>query len=246
MKLRVLVAFWLAAWLGVVALLTIIAPRWVEFYARLGFELPYLSLHTFQLAEAVSSPLGLAMTAATLALGLLPLRLAPRWQAAIVAWFGGGVFVAGGVAFFVWLGLELPLHTILWDLGPPGPFQRSIESRASFQLGRVIRELPRWLCTFVVVGTLPWLVFAGDTFRRPRGSLAIEARRALVLCALPALVLGSFAFAAGHLGYEPESLVVSPALAAAGTVVVVVYGATLWFRLRRPAPDTITAPSPPT
>lgn len=232
-------------------LVATIAPRWARFYELFGLELPWGTYRTLQAGQALGSPTGIFFVAVALGLGLLPLRLA-RGSPALAWWFGIGALVATCAGVFAWLLLEVPLASLHFSsFGPPSPFQLSLQARPGRYLAMLVFGLlPElgggWLCVVAPILAWRWVRATRQVSRSPRGSLPVEALRALVVCSLPALVLGTLAFAVGRLGYAHDGLVVAPSYAGAGTVALVVYGAALWLRLRRPSPEELSAPSPPT
>lgn len=248
-RLRVLVLCWLAAWIGAVALVATIAPRWARFYRDAGFELGWAVERTLQLGEVLGSPPGAILAALLLGLGLLPLRLA-RGSPALAWWFGGGALVAVVLGVLAWLLLETPLVNIHWNLGPATPFQLAIRARpgrflATLVFG-VLFAVPPGVWLLGLALAWGWLRKAIAVHRLPRGPLGEEVVRAFALSWFPMLVLGTLAGKAGRMADVPDVLLVPPPFAAAGTVVVVLYLAALGLRLQRPAPDDVSAPSPPT
>lgn len=214
----------------------VLRALWLDFYERLGVELPWATALLFRSADALRAGWGVLALLAALALVLGPVRVVPR-SAALRPWLRLSLAQCALLGLTMWGVIELPLLTL----------QRCLCDKSLLGLA----DGPRSRAVALVVMTAPlaslvvglaqagaWIRLAIDAVPLPRGSLALEAGRAVQIAGLPALALGTLAYALVDEWRlrPPAFLLVSPALAVTGTVVLATFGAAFAMRLRRASP----------
>jgi hypothetical protein len=231
---------WTAAWIALAILVAAITGPWMALYSSMGVELPWVTTYVVRAGDALRGPLGWFVLAPVLALGLLPLRMGTG-QEPYRRWLLLGIGQAGLAAVLVWGALELPRLELRSgfttnedgdevSLNPPPRDVGQMVAYAGVLLAPIVLSV-----AFVQV--FAWLMLSRDVLLLRRADVSTEAMRAVVIATVPALgaAIGAYALVEDLRAGPSTGLVVEPSLAAAGTAVLVVYGAALWFRLRRPS-----------
>jgi hypothetical protein len=214
----------------------VLRALWLDFYERLGVELPRATALVFQTGDALRAGWGLLVLLAALALVLGPVRVVPR-SAALRPWLRLSLAQCALLGLAMWGAIELPLLTL----------QRCLCDKSLLELA----DGPRSTAVALVLMTAPlaslvvglgqagaWIRLAIDAVPLARGTLPLEAGRAVQIAGLPALALGTLTYALLDEWRlrPPAFLLVSPAVAVTGTVVVATFGAALSMRLRHASP----------
>ncbi len=230
-RLRVLAVVWFAAWVIVLAGVTLAS---VQYEAKFKFvDLPWAGSLLFDACRGTLAGPGVAVAAAALALGLVPLRAVPD-AAALRRWFILGLVQSIVFGVFAWASFEQPLN---WcpQLGPPPTAWREDDEQRRWILILLLRVAYPLVLLLAVAQAQAWASLGREACRLPRGETSAEASRAVVIALLPAVALASVAaLVVAELGVAPPAwaLVEAP-VAAAGTTLLVSYAAVLAWRLRR-------------
>lgn len=209
---------------------------WLDFYERLGVELPRATTLVFQISDALRAGWGILVLLAALALVLGPVRVVPR-SSALRPWLWLSLAQCALLGLAMCGAIELPLVTLQRCLCDHGPWSVGDDARSRV----VVVALMTAPLASLVVGLAQagaWIQLAIDAVPLPRGSHLLEAGRAVQLAALPALALGTLTYALmdGWRLRPPAFLLVSPAVAVTGTVVLATFGVAFAMRLRRASP----------
>lgn len=230
---------WAAAWVALAILTAAIVGPWMALYASMGVELPWITSLVVDVGDALRGPVGWLALAPVLALGLLPLRMGTGNEP-YRRWLLLGIAQAGLAALLVWGALELPRLELRSGLVQNEDGSVSTLNEPPRDIGQTmayaaIAIAPLMLgVTFVQV--FAWLVLSRDVLRLRRAEMGTEAQRAVVIATVPGIgaAIGAYSVVDELRAGPSTGLVVAPSLAAAGTALLIVYGAVLWFRLRRP------------
>lgn len=232
-RARRLVALLLAGWgcLGLeVAVLTILRSFVLQ---KHQVELPWATRAVFSLGVSLWLGFGWVALGLGAALLVLPARVVPGSRH-LRTYLGLGIAQVVLLGVCVWLAVELPtieLERFLTDGGPSAQAALDAHRRLLLDISVVF---PATLCV-TLVQAVAWLLLSIDALRLPPARARAEALRAVMISALPIVVVSPLV---GLVVFElrlasPEGLLMPPALAAAGTTALAIFGAALALRLRR-------------
>lgn len=229
---------WTAAWLALASLTAGIVGPWMDFYAAGSIELPWITLVAVTMGEALRSPIGWFVLAALLVLGLLPLHLGVGGREHQV-WLRLGIVQAGAAALLLWAALELPLAPlkVTFQTDAAREAYEAARPRPPLDLvGRSALFTAPAVFLLVCAQVAAWIKMSVRVASLPRVEHDEEALRAIVVAVLPgaALAIGAYSLVEDLRPAPSEGLLVDPSLAAAGTAVLVTYGAALLHRIWGP------------
>lgn len=217
----------MVAWSSLALGMALVTARWQAVYVEAGAEIPWITQEALAAGQALRVGRGLVPLVLGLTLFLLPLQVVPNSRY-LRTHFALGAVEAGLFGALARLSLEVPLV--------------GVESLAREDSSAVSLLRAAWVATTLAtpVGAVcvagVWGLLSWETHRLPRAHLVVEVLRAVLISALPTIVLAPVAYsAAASLPLRSTDwLITSPGAAAAGTLTLTLCLAALGFRLQHP------------
>jgi hypothetical protein len=221
------------AWIAGALLIATISGPWMANYASSGVWLSEATRNAVLVCEVVRSPVGWIVLFMSLSLGLIPMYL-DLAGAAYRRFLVFGVIHAVLATSVLWAALELPLLLQVRRWNETGNAAVLREEGIRGVITEAGLALAPAMVTAALLQLASWVALSRRVFRLPRADNGEEALRALILAVVPALGAALIAFfvAAKTRTTLSANLLVSPPVAAAGTVMLLVYSVALWLRIR--------------